>query len=218
MSDGLIVIDDLMHDAVTDSSMLITFTEGSHHKNISVVFLMQNIFHKGSHTRTMSINTQYMVLFKNPRDEQQIQTLARQVFGRNSEKLMSFYRKETNKSYGFVVLDLHPSTPINKRIVKNYDRVFHAAAGKSTETKSRAAQLIDLRLQTRENPYARPLLEAKEKYMNMMSDPTKHHSDYRDLKREYNSMLKRYRNAENGVNASSILAQKINEAKEIVEK
>ena len=75
---------------------------------------------------------------------------------------MSFYRQETNKSYGFVVLDLHPSTPSNKRIVKNYDRLYHAAAGKSTETKSRAAQLRDLRLQARENPYARPLLEAKE--------------------------------------------------------
>ena len=58
-SDGLIVIDDLMNYAVKDSTMLSTFTEGSHHKNISVVFIMQNIFHKGSHTRTMSINTQY---------------------------------------------------------------------------------------------------------------------------------------------------------------
>ena len=50
----------------------------------------------------------------------------------------------------------------------------------------------------------------------MMSDPTKHHSDYRDLKRDYNSMLRRYRNAKNGVNVSSILAQKINEVKEII--
>ena len=87
MSNGLLVIDDLMHDAVKDSSMLSTFTEGSHHKNISVVFLMQNIFHKESHTRTMSINTQYMVLFKNPRDEKQIQTLARRVFWTKSGKV-----------------------------------------------------------------------------------------------------------------------------------
>ena len=83
MSDGLIVIDDLMNDAVKDSTMLSTFTEGSHHKKVSVAFIMQNIFLKGSHTRTMSINTQYMVLFNNPRDVQQIQTLTRQVFGRN---------------------------------------------------------------------------------------------------------------------------------------
>ena len=104
MSDGLIVIDDLVNDAVKDASMLSTFTEGSHHKNISIVFIMQNIFHKGSHTRTMSINTQYIVFFKNPRDEQQIQTLARQVFGRNSEKLMSFYRQETNKLFWIFIL------------------------------------------------------------------------------------------------------------------
>ena len=87
-----------------------------------------------------------------------------------------------------------------------------------SETKSKAAQLINLRLQKRENPYARHRLDSKEKYMNIMSDPTKHHSDYRDLKREYNSILRRYRNAENGVNASSILVQNIEEAKEIANK
>ena len=62
MSDCLIVIDDLMNEAVKDSSLLSTFTEGSHHKNISAVFLMQNIYHKGAHTRTMDINTQYEFL------------------------------------------------------------------------------------------------------------------------------------------------------------
>ena len=77
---------------------------------------------------------------------------------------MSFYRPETNKSYRFVVLDLHPSTPTSKRPVKNYDQVYHATAGKSTETKSKAAQLVDLRLQMRGNPYARPLLDAKKIY------------------------------------------------------
>ena len=56
MSKGLIVIDDLMHGAVKNLSMLSKFTEGSHH-NISVVFLMQNIFHKGSYTRKLRRST-----------------------------------------------------------------------------------------------------------------------------------------------------------------
>jgi hypothetical protein len=52
MNDCLIVIDDLMNEAVKDPSLLNAFTEGSHHKNISVVFLMQNIYHKGPHAKT----------------------------------------------------------------------------------------------------------------------------------------------------------------------
>ena len=59
MHDALIVIDDLMNEAVNDASLLSAFTEGSHHRNISVVILMQNLFHKGMYSRTMSINTQY---------------------------------------------------------------------------------------------------------------------------------------------------------------
>ena len=52
----------------------------------------------------------------------------------------------------------------------------------------------------------------------MIFDPKKRRSDYRDVKWAYNSMMRRYINAENAVNASLILTQKINEAKEIVEK
>ena len=70
MNDCLIVIDDLMNEAVKNTSLLNAFTEGSHHKSISVVFLMQNIHHKGPHPRTMSINTQYLILFRNSRDVQ----------------------------------------------------------------------------------------------------------------------------------------------------
>jgi hypothetical protein len=43
------------------------FVEGSHHRNLSVACIMQNAFSKGKENRTMSINTQYIVLFKNPR-------------------------------------------------------------------------------------------------------------------------------------------------------
>ena len=50
MHDALIVIDDLTNEAVNDASLLSALTEGSHQRNISVVILMQNIFHKGSYT------------------------------------------------------------------------------------------------------------------------------------------------------------------------
>ena len=62
----LLVIDDLMNEV--DDSVVNLFTKGSHHRNVSVVLMVQNLFYKNKHVRTISLNTHYMVLFKNPRD------------------------------------------------------------------------------------------------------------------------------------------------------
>ena len=63
ISDAILVLDDLMAAGVNDPALMSVFTEGRHHKNISVILLMQNIFHQGTKARTMHLNTQYMVLF-----------------------------------------------------------------------------------------------------------------------------------------------------------
>ena len=85
LREGILVLDDLMEEAVKDPNIMSMFTVGSHHKNISVVFLMQNMYQKGSYTRIMSMNTQYMVLLKNARDRQQIKTLASQMYPNRSK-------------------------------------------------------------------------------------------------------------------------------------
>ena len=41
----------------------------------------------------MSLNSQYIVLFKNPRDRQQIAILARQMSPGNASKLLKAYEK-----------------------------------------------------------------------------------------------------------------------------
>ena len=86
-----------MDAAVKDQNIMNMFTVGSHHRNISVLFLMQNIFQKGTHARTISTNTQYMVLFKNARDQTQIRTLALQIFPTNWNDFLAYYGKEANK-------------------------------------------------------------------------------------------------------------------------
>ena len=70
------------------------FIVGSHHRNISVLFLMKNIFQKGTHARTISINIQYMVLFKNARDQSQIRTLAIQIFPTNWNDFLAYYGRK----------------------------------------------------------------------------------------------------------------------------
>ena len=63
-----------------DESVANIFTRGSHHRNVSVILLVQNLFHKNKHVRTISLNSHYLVLYKNPRDASQIANLFRQMY------------------------------------------------------------------------------------------------------------------------------------------
>ena len=75
---ALIVIEDLMLE--TDRSVSKLFTKGTHHRNVSVIYVSQNLFVKNKENRTISLNTHYFVLFKNPRDASQIACLGRQIY------------------------------------------------------------------------------------------------------------------------------------------
>lgn len=74
---NLIIIDDLMKEA--DGRVVYLFTRGCHHRNLSVFYITQNIFHQGKGQRDISLNAHYIVLSKYPRDKAQIKHLA-QVF------------------------------------------------------------------------------------------------------------------------------------------
>ena len=65
---NLIVIDDLMVE--TDERVT----------TLLPVYLVQNLFPKNKESRTISLNSKYMVVFKNPRDASQMAHLARQMY------------------------------------------------------------------------------------------------------------------------------------------
>jgi len=104
----LLIIDDLMHE-INDKTCQI-FTRGSHHLNISVIFLTQNIFHGTKHNRTMNLNTHYLVLFKNPRDATQITYLARQMFPKHPHFLVDAFNDATSMPFGYLLIDLKQDT------------------------------------------------------------------------------------------------------------
>ena len=116
---NLIVIDDLMSEATNDKRIWDLFTKGSHHRNLSVICLVQNLYYQGKESRTMSLNSQYLVLFNNPRDQQQITVLARQMYLGQSEKFLSTYRMATSKPFGYLLIDLKPEPPNAKRLWPN---------------------------------------------------------------------------------------------------
>ena len=108
---SLIIIDDLMTELGNNKSLTNIFTKGSHHKNISIIFITQNIFHQGSQMRTISLNCHYFILMKNPRDQGQIVSLASQVYSKNRKFLVEAYHDATSVEFGYIRIDMKQSTP-----------------------------------------------------------------------------------------------------------
>ena len=96
---NLIVIYDLMHELSNDQRMTNLFTKGCHHRNLSVIFIVQNIFHCGKELRDMSLNSHYLVAFKSPRDSSQVNHLARQLFPRYVKWLLRMQQKDPMDIY-----------------------------------------------------------------------------------------------------------------------
>ena len=116
---NLIVIDDQMGEAGSHPLIGSLFTKNSHHKNITVIYIVQNLFDKGRHHRTISLNSHYLVLFKNPRDQGQVRALAQQVFPTNVKYLLDAFQDATRSKYGYLFLDCHPHTPTELRVRGN---------------------------------------------------------------------------------------------------
>jgi hypothetical protein len=110
----LLVIDDLMSE--TNDAVSNIFTKISHHRNVSVMYLTQNLFYKSKQSRTMSLNAHYIVVFKNPRDATQISTLARQMYPGKSQFLVEAFKNATEKPFGYLLIDLKPDTEEKYRI------------------------------------------------------------------------------------------------------
>jgi len=114
---NLIVLDDVMASSSKDGKITELFTEGSHHRNLSVIAINQNLYF--SKDPTQRRNCQYMILFNNPIDQQQIMTLARQMFPGKSSYLMDKFYDAVSKPYGYLLLNLKPTTPKNMRLLSN---------------------------------------------------------------------------------------------------
>ena len=109
---NLIIIDDNMNLAANDLLISDLFTKKSHHKNITVLFLVQNLFPKSRYMRDISISSTYIVLMKNPREIFQIKLLSQQINGEKSNFIIDSYKDATKyKPYSYLLLDLGQTTP-----------------------------------------------------------------------------------------------------------
>ena len=111
---NVVVLDDVM--AETDGRVTDLFTKKSHHSNTSVIYLVQNLFPKHKESRTISLNAQYMVVFKNPRDASQVTHLAKQMYPGCVKFVQEAFKDATSVPYGYLLVDLKQDTPEDMRL------------------------------------------------------------------------------------------------------
>jgi hypothetical protein len=129
----LVVLDDhtenrSAHKFGTDSVVKF-FTQGSHHRNMAVVYIVQNRFNQDKSMRTVSLNAHYIIVFKNPRGGTQMQTFDCQMFPGNPTPLLDAFKDATTvtsddsgTARGYLLLDFHPTSCDALRMLTN---VFH---------------------------------------------------------------------------------------------
>ena len=110
----LLVTDDLITS--TDDRVVDIFTKISHHRNLSVVYSTQNLFYKNKQTRTLSLNSHYIIRFKNARDATLVANLARQMYPCKSAFMIDVFKNATSAPYGYLLIDLKQETDHKLRL------------------------------------------------------------------------------------------------------
>ena len=113
--DSLVILDDLMF---SDPVFLCKiYTIYAHHYHFTPVITTQNLFHKAH--REISLNTHFVVVFKNCRDVSQISYFLRQIFPEKYKAALLAYKDATDNPRGYLLVDLRTTTPESDRLRTN---------------------------------------------------------------------------------------------------
>ena len=112
-SHTLLVLDDLAQEIANHPRAAQLFTQGIHHRGVSVIFITQNLYKQGRAMRDISLNCQYLILFQNPRDINQVKVLANQT---GLTHLPTAFDKVTSEPYQPLIIDMKSTTPAYLRL------------------------------------------------------------------------------------------------------
>ncbi len=85
-----------------------------------------DFFLTGAAWRTISLNADYIVFMKNPRDKLQFDHLSRQMFPHALREVRQIYENETARPFSYLVVDLRQRCAESERI---FNKVFRGEKG-----------------------------------------------------------------------------------------
>ena len=113
----LLILDDLISD-IDPKFLEILYIRGSHHWNVSVITVTQNLFDKN--IKVARINSHYLILMKNPQGLLQIKTLASHLFpGKTGYFFESYNNAVENHLYGYLVINMRPNSTEDFKLSTN---------------------------------------------------------------------------------------------------
>ena len=89
------------------------------HEKFFITVVLHNLFHQSKCMRTLDLNCTYYILYRVVCDSSSIITLNKQIYSSELKFLLLAYNQATNKSYGYILLDLKQNTPEELRLVTN---------------------------------------------------------------------------------------------------
>ena len=116
---GILVLDDLIAEGGNDKQVLDLFTKHSHHKNITVIYLCQDMFPREKYAKTINGQAHYILAFKSPRDQLGVKHLLLQAFPSHWKDVMDVFDKVTCHPFRYMMLDLHPASDDCMRVFAN---------------------------------------------------------------------------------------------------
>jgi hypothetical protein len=114
-SPDILVLDDLVLEVAKSDKIADIFIKGSHHLNLSVFFLTQNLFVQGKAMRNISLQAKYLIFMKSTRDSGQFKTIARQS-AIGYDNLLKAYMLATERPFSYLLLDFSQNTPDDLRL------------------------------------------------------------------------------------------------------
>ena len=77
------------------------------------------MFPAGKYAKTISRNAQYIIAFKNPRDQIGLRSLLLQMYPTKWQEVMGVYDECTERPYGYLCFDVHPASRDSMRLVRH---------------------------------------------------------------------------------------------------
>lgn len=115
----VVILDDMIHLATKSPDALHLFQTMVSHGNVTAFLLSQNLYPPEVYAKSILLNCQHVVLFKNVRDNRQIITFGSQVFTGRSKFWMDAYAKAVRRPYGYILVDLTNACPEDRRMCTN---------------------------------------------------------------------------------------------------
>jgi hypothetical protein len=100
---SLIIFDDMINTS-NMKQIAELYTVQIRHRNLNAIFLSQKLFISDDFFRQISQNSDYFVVFKNPRNSTDIRTLSSQMTGNN--QLLQIYEAATKEPYSYLFINL----------------------------------------------------------------------------------------------------------------